>query len=290
MRIIYSLYIDIPAEDLDYQRPYSGDTIPKTQRTKLQFIEPYDRLVESHKQYAYDISTEYELFEYDEEYKHFHKTFKEKYPMVTEYCIVNFYKIHLLYKLSKHYDEILYLDFDVIPVTDDDFFDVWDLNKGVAILNNNNDPGLRLKYNIAHNTLNSSNRSPVAKYWNCKAMLFENGHSIENDVFNTGIIGINKVHLDKLDYFRDFNKTIELMTTVKNDDALYPQEVRNMFGYDNETIWSYKTKVNKVKTQWLNDEWHYFYDPRSDYIPKKSKFIHCINKKFDNVWQFKSNI
>ena len=80
------------------------------------------------------------------------------------------------------------------------------------------------------------------------------------------------------------------MTTVKNDDALYPEEVRNMFGYDNETIWSYKTKINKVNTQWLNKEWHYFYDPRSDYIPKKSKFIHCINKKFDNVWQFKSNI
>ena len=290
MRFIYSLYIDIPAKDLDYQHPYSGDDMPKTQRTKLQFIEHYDRLKEAHQQYAYDISTEYELFEYDDSYKEYHRMFKKKYPMVTEYCIVNFYKIHLLYELSKHYDEILYLDFDVIPVTDEDFFEVWDLDKGIAILNNNNDRGLKLKHNIPYNALRSSNRSPVAKFWNCKAMLFENGYSIENDVFNTGIIGTNKSHLDKLDYFSDFDKTIELMTTIKNDNTFYPKEVRDMFGYDNETIWSYKAKVNKVNIQWLNNEWHYFYDPRSDWIPKKSKFIHCINKKFDNVWQFKSNI
>jgi len=71
---------------------------------------------------------------------------------------------------------------------------------------------------------------------------------------------------------------------------LYPEDVRNMFGYDNETIWSYKTKVNKVNVQWLDDRWHYFYDPHTDWIPKNSKFIHCINKRFDDVWKFKSNI
>jgi len=290
MRLIYSLYIDIPAEDLDYQPPYSGDDMPKTQRTKLQFIEHYDRLKESHQQYAYDISTEYELFEYDDSYKEFHQMFKKKYPMITEYCIVNFYKIHLLYELSKHYDEILYLDFDVVPVTDEDFFDVWNLDKGVAILNNNDDYTLKMQQSPIFNKQNASNRSPLAKYWNAKAMLFEEGHRTNIDVFNTGIIGINKDHIDKLDYFGNFDKTIELMTTVKNDTSFYPQDTLDMFGYDNETIWSYKTKVNKVNVQWLNDEWHFFFDPITTWIPKKSKFIHCINKRFDDVWKFKSNI
>ena len=295
MKFIFSLYIDIPAKDLDYQPPYSGDDMPKTQRTKLQFIEHYDRLKESHQQYAYDISTEYELFEYDDSYKEFHKMFKEKYPMITEYCIVNFYKIHLLYELSKHYDEILYLDFDVIPNTELDFFDRWNLNRGVAILNNNDDESLRYKANPIVSISKTSNRSPVAKYWNCRAMLAEGEYYGENDVFNTGIIGINKQHLEKLDYFGNFDKTIELMTTVKNDDILYPKPVRKIFGYDNETIWSYKSKINNVKTQWLDNQWHFFYDSIRYPVPRKSKMIHCINKQFDKVWEFcerneKSNI
>ena len=289
MRFIFSLYIDIPAKDLDYQPPYDGDDISKTQRTKLQFIEHYDRLKESHQQYAYNISTEYELFEYDNSYKQYHKMFKEKYPMITEYCIVNFYKIHLLYELSKHYDEILYLDFDVVPVTDEDFFDVWKLDKGVAILNNNDDYSLKMQHSAMYNFKRVSNRSPVAKYWNAKAMLFEEGHSTKTDVFNTGIIGINKEHLDKLDYFGNFDKTIELMTKVKNDTSFYSQDVLNTFGYDNETIWGYKSNINKVKSQWLDNEWHFFFDPIVRWIPYKSKFVHCINKRFDDVWKFKSN-
>ena len=290
MKIIYSLYIDIPSEDLDYQDPYYGDDMPKTQRTKLQFKEHYDRLKLSHKQYAYDTNIEYELFEYDEQYKEYHKMFKKKYPMVTEYCIVNFYKIHLLYELSKHYDEILYLDFDVIPVTNENFFDVWDLKDGVAILNNNDDYSLRMQYRSMFNISGTSNRSPVAKYWNTKAMLFDGEHKTKTDVFNTGIIGIDKEHIEKLDYFGDFDKTIELMTRVKNDTSFYPKNIIDMFGYDNETIWAYKTKINKIKSQWLDKQWHFFYDPTDNWIPKNSKLVHCINKRFDDVWKFKSNI
>ena len=252
--MIYSLYIDIPSEDLDYQRPYYGDDMPKTQRTKLQFKEHYDRLKLSHKQYAYDTNIEYELFEYDEQYKEYHKMF------------------------------------DVIPVTNENFFDVWDLKDGVAILNNNDDYSLRMQYRSMFNISGTSNRSPVAKYWNTKAMLFDGEHKTKTDVFNTGIIGIDKEHIEKLDYFGDFDKTIELMTRVKNDTSFYPKNIIDMFGYDNETIWAYKTKINKIKSQWLDKQWHFFYDPTDNWIPKNSKLVHCINKRFDDVWKFKSNI
>ena len=43
-------------------------------------------------------------------------------------------------------------------------------------------------------------------------MLFEKGLSTKNDVINTGIIGINKDHLVKLDYFNHF----EEMTLMKH--------------------------------------------------------------------------
>ena len=53
---------------------------------------------------------------------------KSKYPFLTTYNIINFYKIYLLYKFSSKYDEILFLDFDV-PNTKENFFEVWDLSK-----------------------------------------------------------------------------------------------------------------------------------------------------------------
>ena len=53
------------------------------------------------------------MFEYDADWIVYSEKLKEK-LYLTAYNIVNFYKIHLLYELSKNYDEILYLDFDVV--------------------------------------------------------------------------------------------------------------------------------------------------------------------------------
>ena len=107
---------------------------------------------------------------------------------------VNFYKIYLLYKFSSKYDEILFLDFNVVPNTKENFFEVWDLSKGVAILNNN-DKVLRMSQ-ITEKT--QTIRSPTSKYYNTQAMLLDMDMKTENDVINTGIIGINKSNLYKL--------------------------------------------------------------------------------------------
>mgnify|MGYP001474504769 CR=1 FL=1 len=50
----------------------------------------------------------------------------------------NKYKLHILDRLVNYKDEVLYLDFDATPTTNESFFDVWDLNKGIAILHNTN--------------------------------------------------------------------------------------------------------------------------------------------------------
>ena len=65
------------------------------------------------KAYADENKCDYILFENDNQFKDFKKVFQEKYPYLTTYNIVNFYKLYLLYELSNKYDEILYLDFDV---------------------------------------------------------------------------------------------------------------------------------------------------------------------------------
>lgn len=283
-RIVYSLYIDIDKSELDYQDPYKWDKdqLPKTEKTKLLLKEYYDWLKDRHENYCEAIGVKYVLFENDPAWFKFKKYFNEKYPEVTAYNVVNFYKIHLLDELSKEYDEVLYLDFDVVPLNNDNFFEAWDLqNNGIAILNNNDDV-LHKYVELTDPNRVSSIRSPTAKYWNCRAMLIENDMSGENDVFNTGIIGASAADIKQLDYWGTFDQTIALMSELRTSDGIWPDQIRNMFGYDNETIWSYNVKTNNIKIQWLDSKWHHFFD-KWDYIKPGCTLCHVINKKFEFV-------
>jgi len=276
-RIIYSIYVDIPAEEHFGESKNVNDTLQKANVTINAFKEHYDRLVVSKRDYADSIGVPFKMYEYDEQYTAFEKNFTKDFPEFTGYEVINFYKIHLLNELAKDYDEILYLDFDAVPLTTDNFFEVWDLSKGMCVYNSG---GVIKDININH-----SIRSPTAKYFNCQAMLIESGLDHHNDVINTGIIGARKEDVLKLDFFGMFRETIDLMTSLRFDKSgMYPQNILDMFRYDNETIFSYKIQVNDITVQWLDAEWHYFFDRRG-YIPDKTKIVHAICKDFDSVWK-----
>ena len=277
MKIIYSLWIDIPPGEF-YMAPKTG--VEKTNTNSL-FKKNYSKLKQAHQKYANKIGVEYKLFEYDEKYKEYYDFFRTNYPEINEYSIVNFYKIHLMYELAKKYDEILYLDFDVIPLTNENFFDAWDLDKGICVYNNNMHVNSR---NQPLHKLNHTDRSPTAKYYNAQAMLIATGHNPECDVINTGIIGAKREHIKQLKYFDDFRTTLDLMTKLrKEDDGMYLPNIRKMFAYDNETLFSYKLKATNTPHQWLDKSWHFFFD-KIWYIPKTVKIVHCINKEFDVAW------
>ena len=278
-RVIYSLYVDVPAKEHFGDSKNKHDTVDKANVTINAFKKHYDRLIKTKIKYAEYCEAEFIMFEYDDQYKTFEQNFLKDYPDFTGYEIINFYKIHLLYELSKKYDEILYLDFDVIPLTNESFFDVWDLSKGICVYSNNDKVEKK-------STTNHSIRSPSAKYFNCHAMLLEEGLNPDNDVINTGIIGARKEDIQKLDFFGKFKDTIDMMTELRNDTSgLYPQNIIDMFRYDNETIFSFKREVNKVPIQWLDNKWHYFLDTQK-FIPEDTKIVHAISKDFDLVWRY----
>lgn len=255
-KVIYSLYIDI-------QKPVSHFD------NKDKFNQNYSWLLERQQQYAELCGAEYKHYTYDNDFIAYSKNFG---PEISEYNIINFYKMFLLYK--QEYDEILYLDMDVIPVTKLNFFEEWDLSKGIAVMSED----WRFKDT---NRNKHSVRSPLAKYWNARAL----GHNKE--VFNTGIIGATQNHLSALDYFGDFFETLENMKELMLDD-FWPEDIRNLFGYDNETIFACKIKQYQ---QLINTGWHYFMDKFS-YIPNGTKFVHCISKDFNYVreWCETNNI
>ena len=277
-RVIYSLYVNVPADEHYGKSKNQHDTADKASITVNAFKKHYKKLIDCKKHYANIINADFIMFEH-EDYQSFEKSFKSDFPELTGYEIINFYKIHLLYKLSKKYDEILYLDFDVIPLTNESFFDVWDLSKGICVYSNNDKVEKK-------STTNHSIRSPSAKYFNCHAMLLEEGLNPDNDVINTGIICARKEDIIKLDFFGKFKDTIDLMTKLRKDTSgLYPQNIVDMFRYDNETIFSYKREVNNVDIQWLDNKWHYFLDNQK-FIPEDTKIVHAISKDFDLVWRY----
>jgi len=277
-KVIYSLYVDVPAIEHYGQSKNKHDTTSKASVTVNAFKKHYKKLIDCKRHYANKIGANFLMFEYDNEYKTFEQNIKSDFPELTGYEIINFYKIHLLCELAKKYDEILYLDFDAIPLTDESFFDAWDLSKGICVYSNNDHVEKR-------STTSQSIRSPSAKYFNCQAMLLETGHHPDNDVINTGIIGARKEDVLKLDFFGDFKDTINLMTKLRKDNSgLYPQNIIDMFRYDNETIFSYKKEINKTNIQWLDNKWHYFLD-KQKFIPEETKIVHAICKDFDLVWR-----
>lgn len=257
-RVIYSFYVDIQNAVSHFEN-------------KDKFNSNLNWLLDKQKKYADLCEADYLHFVYDDKYIEFSKQFG---PEVSEYNIINFYKMHLLYQLD--YDEILYLDVDVIPVTKFNFFEVWDLKKGIAIMSE------EWAYKDSPNRKLHSVRSPLAKYWNARALM---GYGKE--VFNTGIIGADQKSLKELNYFKDFHETLKEMKELTEDD-FWPDDIRNLFGYDNETIFACRIKEyqNLYRTGW-----HYFMDKWS-YIPQTTKFVHCINKDFDYVrkWCEKFNI
>ena len=136
-RVIYSLYVDVPAKEHYGDSKIKYDTAEKASITVNAFKKHYQKLIDSKKKYAKSIGADFVMFEYDLHYKTFERNFKKDFPMFTGYEIINFYKIHLLTELTKLYDEILYLDFDAVPLTDKSFFEAWDLSKGICVYNNN---------------------------------------------------------------------------------------------------------------------------------------------------------
>ena len=269
-RLIFSMHFEVPDDQF-------VDNVETNLNTKKQFLENYQKLIDCKKEYADSIGVDFVMVN---KYLEYYDEMKSKYPFLTTYNIINFYKIYLLYKFSSKYDEILYLDFDVVPNTKENFFEVWDLSKGIAVLNNNERVLPIEKTTESSQTI----RSPNSKYYNTQAMLLDSGISSECDVINTGIIGVNKEHLYKLAYFNNFDQDMIKMTQLKFDTSVFPKKIVDYFGYDNETLFGFKLKQNNVTIQWLDDKWHYFFD-RELFIPKDTKLIHAINKRFDIVWR-----
>lgn len=280
--IIYSIYIDNQETNLN----------DKHLHTKNQLKKHYDRLVEVKKQYAKNCDAEFRIYGNDT----FYQKFKNKFQGF-EFDLINLYKIHVWEQLGKDYENVLYLDLDVIPNTTENFFETFDMNKICVYAPN------ATKENVWTNSMLKNYKKNIHDYeylmsktdkYNeyvkamCKRAMLAIDNILETDhyIANTAILGANKNAIEKLKYTKRLNELNNTLELAKNE-KFFGNNITSNFFANNEIFFHYL--LDKYNISWYNipREWHTYY-MKKDIIDdgvKNVKMIHLINKRFEELWE-----
>lgn len=256
-QLVFSIYIDIPESNLDQPHNFADDKVNKSMRTKQRLAVYSDSLLQNHKDYAKAVNAEYMFFERDEEYERFY----DRFPLLSEYDVINLYKVYLLDKLVKEFDYVMYIDFDVYFNQHINIFDYVPVDSSFCCNNSDVfDIGVFPNAKSYFESYKRDFRNPSSKYWNSHALLQEEDLNTEDlVVFNTGIMLANQKTMKRIDYFSDIEEVIETMSELK-EFSMYPEGIQKAFGFDNETIMGYKIIKNNVPYSDLDSSWHHKHD------------------------------
>lgn len=277
--IIFSIYIENNEDNLSDKHLF----------TRNQLKKHYDRLVEVKKNYANKCGAKFVVYENDTYYQRFRK----KYDGL-EFDIINLYKIHLLERLSKEYDNVLHLDLDVIPNTSENFFEVFDMNKLCVYAPHadmeswsQKDKKNYKKGKVSFETI-VSHKDKYSEYIKamCKRAMLALDNKLETNHFiaNTAILGGNSSAINKLRYSDRLKDMMNILNLAK-EEKLFGEEISKLFFANNEVFFHYL--LDKYNIDWFNlpKEWHTYYMKNHEVKNvHNAKMIHLINKKFEELW------
>ena len=222
-RLIYSVLIEIPSTDWGIGHPL-----------RHIYWDFKDKIVEYKKRYADHCLADYKLFE---DFGDF-----ETFPEMSVYDNIQYYKLHLLKELAKEYDEVLYLDFDVIPMQPINFFTTFDLQSYLCLKSKT----YPINRDIFKQTP-SSRRGYVASF-----LLDEMPRQYIN--YNTGVVGGSNNILSKIPFFQELSVVIpKLQITLFPD---FTNLTDNAVRYSNEAILTYIIKRYNIPTKNIGEIWN----------------------------------
>lgn len=280
--IIFDVHIDIDEDKLDTDLgSYDWDNIPRALRTKLEMNKYHDKLVENKRSYAQLIGVDYINFTRDSSYEAFLAEWQGKYPYLSEYLVINFYKHYLIEQLSETYDKVLYVDFDVVFTTDENIFDAHG-DEGIYLAARNQD---RLADEWDGGQIYI--RSELNKWFIAYAMHMEDYEEYNGIVTNTGVILTSSKWVKQLNFMGQLNHMIQLVTHIKKgSDYLASNVVRSM-DWNNEPFYSYAAQRSGVPLVNNEGEWNLIVNygmTQQDYDRYPKKVVHMILKRFDWIW------
>ena len=220
------------------------------------YYEYKDQIVKMQCEYAEYCGADYRLIEDHDYYtKEFYPEYKERFPYVTDFDIIQYYKIKAFETFCDHYDEVLFLDFDVLPGNKRaNFFEEFDLSELFAIRQTQL-PGeadeladLSSQYRKGLITRFLLNRNNFMRQW------------IDVFNFNTGVMGGTKKSFASLDYF----DTLHEILPIINEHGF--QQIRDIdkdlkggsnIIYSNEIAMTYTIMKDEKPYQNIEYEWNY---------------------------------
>ena len=207
-RIVFSVWSDLGPDWEDYK----------------------DILSQRHKEYAYFCNADYGL-----------------YDSKLNFVNLQFYKLQLAEQLVNDYDEVLYLDLDVIPKNIKSFFDTHDLN------------------NICcHKTQRPQWKIDLKRY-----MLDGSG---EHNIINTGVFGMNKRASDQLRFTERYSDV---------ERIYYECDVDRLYEPNNEVYLSYMIERYDIPFKDIGVQWNYILDKVVTTYTPACYFLHQSNKDFE---------
>lgn len=258
-RIIFSLFTDVIDEHTS-----------ATDFKRLQFKKYHDQLEAKHKKYAEAVGAEYKLFT----------------PKSSDYNTVQFEKLLMFEELAKEYDEIVYLDFDVVPIRNTNIFEAFDLNT-ICAFNLKCDMEKHLYYWLTNNDKWHS-MDMHSKSCHKRAMLMLDGDFGEQTCLNTGVVAMNKDMVAKLNLSAQLDE-LKSISDEAVSDTIYPDTMAKTWIFNNEVILSYLIERHALPFTDIGMPWNFIVDDTIPTLSGAAHFIHFVHKKFEMYFTPQAN-
>ena len=231
----------------------------------------FDRLIQNKKDYAEHICAHF-IFYHNEMSKYVHN------DIGLEFTKANLYKHELMAKLAEEYDEVMYVDMDVVFNTDKNVFEELDLSKGIYIQHQDDD--IKSKVNEENLLQELGMRSPTLKYHITKDLL----GGKDCHVMNTGIM------IGRSEYIKQIKFSDRLPSIIEKIKAIETTSFLRMYYYpNNESIFSYILEEYNIPYVLMEEQWHTIIDDRPKHIDlDKVEIAHFTNKKFNMFFNDKT--
>lgn len=259
-RLIFTIYTKVEEDDGFWA---------KRNYVMNQFETYFDKLVGTIKKYASHCNAEFKLLS----------------PSSQHYDDLNVYKIQQWENFCEDYDEVLFLDLDIIINTEKNIFEYYDFNKFVGVLLET--PISRFVYSKEDLDNQQEFYQSLDKYhWLVKTKQYH--HMLMSQfimpktewMMNTAVFGGNKNFRNKLKFTERLSEHKQVIDEIKDMDDRY--------FYNNEIIMCYSLEryelmdeVQRLPTHWYGDV---FTD--SDLrLCKTHYFNHIYSKDFGPVFK-----
>jgi len=248
-RIIFSQYND----NIDQ------NTISTNQYKLSQFRKYSNQLEQAQREYADRCGAEYVLHRLD----------------ITDYDTLQFEKILQLERYAENYDQILYLDFDVVPnKRAENVFDVFGDSLAMYPLYRDQHKH-ELKWNIENDTYD--NQNVYCKTCAKNSMLILDDGNISPKLYNTGVTYGSSNAINNLKFSQQLNDMKELLDETLND-SIYPDSITKNFFHNNEVFITYLIERDKIECTDMNIHWNFILDGFQKESTDIAYFTHHVNK------------